>query len=152
MEHKQDEQDVTASITVTPAVEREWLKQDKIIYGALSGAGLILVQPFLYNGQFKGVPAKVAVVAFAIAIPMLAALILLNEEEIFRKHPSKSRVVATVRVLGQAAAFVGFVAAFWHIDKIAGISAIVASVIGMGAHSAGYTKLNYAKLYKSPKK
>lgn len=152
MEHKQYDQEVDTSAKVTPAVEREWLKQDKIIYGALSGAGLILVQPFLYNGQFKGVPAQIAVVSFAISIPMLAALILLNEEETFRRHPSKSKVVATVRVLGQAAAFSGFVAAFWHIDKIAGISAVVASVIGMAAHSAGYTKLNYAKLYKSSKK
>lgn len=147
MEHKQGYQEETL-IQVTPAMEQEWIKQDKIIYGALAGAGLILVQPFLYAGQFKGLPAKVSVIAFAIAIPILAALILLNEEESFRKHPSNSRTVAVVRSLCQGAAFVGFIAAFWHINRIAGICALVASFVGLAAHSAGYTKLYYSKSNK----
>jgi len=133
------------ALSITPTVEREWIKQDKIVYGALVGAGLFLVQPFLYEGYSKDLAGKIAVIAFSLAIPMLAALLLLNEEETFRRHPSKSRIVAVVRVLGQATAFTGFIAAFWHADTVAGICALVASIIGMSAHSAGYTKLYYSR-------
>jgi len=129
----------------TPSIEREWIKQDKIIYAALTGAGLLLVQPFLYEGQAKSLSAMVTVIAFSIAIPILAALLLLNEEESFRKHLSQSRIVAFTRAIGQAAAFVGFIAAFWHVNSVAGICALGASVVGMSAHSAGYMKLYFSK-------
>lgn len=140
MEQKQPTQQNT-STEVTPTIEREWLKQEKITYGALIAAGLIFIQPFLYGEQFHGMTAKITVLSFAIAIPILAALTLLNEEETFRKHPSKSKIAEIARVIGQDAAFLGFVAGFWHIDKMAGICVIVASIIGLTAHSAGYTRL-----------
>lgn len=125
----------------TPTIEREWLKQEKIVYGALIAAGLIFVQPFLYKDQFHGLAAEITVLSFAIAIPILAMLTLLNEEEIFQKHPSRSKLAEIARVIGQDAAFIGFAAGFWHIDKMAGICVIAASIIGLSAHSAGYTKL-----------
>ena len=138
MEQKQKTETI-----VTPAVKQEWLKQDKLTYGGLIAAGLVLIQPFLNPGTYAGTSAKVAVFSFAIAFPILAALILLNEEETFRKHPSSSKLVAIARFIGQDAAFIGIVAAFWHIDMVAGICVLGASVIGMSAHSAGYTKLFY---------
>lgn len=125
----------------TTADEREWLKQDKIIYGALAGSALILLQPFLNNGRLDDMAAKVMVIAFAISIPLLAALILLNEEERFRKHIPDSKLVSMARVLGQGGAFVGIVAAFWHVSQTAGICVLVASIFGMAVHSAGYYKL-----------
>lgn len=58
------------------------MKQGKIVYGALAGAGLFLVQPFLY-GHPRDPSARVAVIAFSLAIPMLAALLCLTRKRHF---------------------------------------------------------------------
>lgn len=137
-----DEKKVAKNIS-TPAAKREWLKQEKLAYGGLVAASLVLIQPFLYPGAYDSTSAKVAVIAFSIAIPILAALILLNEEESFLRRPSRSKILLITRIIGQDAAFVGIVAAFWHIDMIAGICVIGATIVGMSAHSAGLTKLFY---------
>ena len=65
-----------------PRYVRQWLRQNNLIYGGLIGIGVVIVQPFLTGAELDG-PATVSVVAFSLAIPLLAALIMLNEEETF---------------------------------------------------------------------
>jgi hypothetical protein len=44
-------------------------------------------------------------------------------------------------VIAQFAAFVGIVAGFWHITWVAGVTFLVAGVVAMGVHSAGFWRV-----------
>ena len=123
------------------AQAKDWIKQLHVIYAALIGIGMVTVQPFLYEGEYNGLPARICVISFALSIPILSSLLLLNYEEEFRKRMSKSMTVAVAKAIGQFAAVTGIIAAFWHISPLAGISLLVGCVIGLTAYAAGSTTL-----------
>lgn len=125
-----------------PAMRREWLRQNNMIYLGLIGIGTIMVQPFLSNlSTSVTTPGKVCLISFGVAIPLLAALIMVNWQETFRGRETKSRTVAVARALAQSAAFVGVVAGFWHIWWVAGVVMLVFGLIAVGVHSAGFTRV-----------
>lgn len=134
--------------TSDPAVKEEWIRQSNLIYGGLAGAGLVVVQPFLTSGPLD-LSATVCVVAFAIAIPLLAALIVLNWQEQFRRQESSSKSVTLAKSIAQGSAFVGLAAAFWHISMTAGIAFLTVAVMALAVHSSGYTKLEYDAKWRS---
>src|SRR5690349_13596162 len=68
-----------------PEQQWEWIRQNNVIYGGLIAVGLILVQPFLTTTTLDW-SAKVCVLAFSAAIPLLAALVLVNYQESFRRR------------------------------------------------------------------
>jgi cation transport ATPase len=123
-----------------PEQQREWLRQNSLIYGGLIGIGLILVQPFL-TATSLDLSAKICVVAFSVAIPMLAGLILLNSEETFRRRYANSRSVRAAQSIALGGAFTGVVAGFWHILWFAGVGILVSGFVAMFVHSAGYLRL-----------
>jgi hypothetical protein len=123
-----------------PAQEAVWLRQESVGYVGLMGAGLFWVQPFLTSGSVDG-SAKVCVVAWAVAFPVLAALVLLTEQELFRGRRSRSVAEAVGKSIGQTAAFVGFVAGFWHVWWPAGSVVLGAGALAVGLHSASYRRL-----------
>jgi hypothetical protein len=79
-----------------------------------------MVQPFLTAASLD-VTARICILAFAVAIPLLAALMLLNRQEAFRRRRRARSVVVTIaQVVAQVCAYLGVVAGFWHILWIAG--------------------------------
>ena len=78
-----------------------------------------MVQSFLAAASLDAT-AKVAVIAFSVAIPLLAALAMVNRQEAFRHRRTPSLSVTITQVIAQLAAFIGIVAGFWHIDWRAG--------------------------------
>lgn len=120
--------------------EEEWVRQNNVAYVGLMGAGLVMVQPFL-TAPSLDLSARICVVAFAVAIPLLAALVLVSQQEAFRRRPTKSVLVQLAKSVAQACAFTGIVAGFWHIAWIAGAGMLAAAIIGVGVHSAGYSRL-----------
>ena len=100
-----------------PQLEQEWLRQNNLIYGGLIAIGVYLVQPFLTTASLD-LSATICVVAFSVAIPLLAA-----------------------QVVAQIWAFAGVVAGFWHILWIAGVGILASGLVGVGVHSAGYWRL-----------
>jgi hypothetical protein len=76
-----------------------------------------------------------------VAIPLLAALVMVNRQEVFRRRWTPSVSVTIAQVIAQSAAFVGIVAGFWHIDWIAGVAFLAAGLVGVLVHSAGYWRL-----------
>jgi hypothetical protein len=119
---------------------QEWIRQNNLIYGGLIGIGVVMVQPFLTAASLD-LSAKICIVAFSVAIPLLAALVLVNRQEAFRRRATTSGLVETARVVGQVCAFVGVVAGFWHILWIAGVGMLVSGIVGVAVHSAGYWRL-----------
>jgi hypothetical protein len=102
------------------AQEQEWLRQLSLIYSGLIVIGVYLVAPFLTAASLD-LPARVCVVAFSVAIPLLAALVIVNRQEVFRRRATTSVIATIARVVAQNLAFVGVVAGFWHITWIAGV-------------------------------
>jgi hypothetical protein len=127
-------------ITKDPELQQEWIRQDNLAYGGLIAIGIVLVQPFV-AGTSLDISGMICAVAFAIAIPLLAALVLVNQQETFRRRRTSSRIVAVARATAQASAFVGVVAGFWHIHWIAGVGVLVSALVAVGVQSAGITRL-----------
>jgi hypothetical protein len=101
--------------------------------------GVVFVQALLpYSPNAS---ALTCVVAFAVAIPLLAALIMVNRQEQFRHRRSSSRTVVGARAVAQGAAFLGLVAGFWHLHWVAGVVILGTSLVALGVHSAGLTVL-----------
>jgi hypothetical protein len=123
-----------------PGLVQEWIRQNNLIYGALIAIGVYMVQPFLIAPSLD-LTARICVVAFAVAIPLLAALVMINRQEAFRRRAANSRVVTIAQVVGQLCAFVGLVAGFWHIFWVAGVAVVVTGLLAVGVHSAGYMRL-----------
>jgi hypothetical protein len=120
--------------------EEEWLRQNNLAYGGLIGIGVVMVQQFLTAASLD-LSAKICVVAFSVAIPLLAALVMVNRQEAFRRRATRSGFVSFMKGAAQVCAFVGVVAAFWHIMWIAGVGILASGIVGMAVYSAGYTRL-----------
>ena len=123
-----------------PEQQGEWIRQNNVIYGGLIAIGLVLVQPFLTATPLDW-SAKVCVIAFSVAIPLLAALVLVNRQETFRRRVTDSLLVRVTRSIAQLLAFVGVVAGFWHIMWVAGVAVLVSGFVAIMVHSAGYIRL-----------
>src|SRR5512133_1332594 len=117
--------------------ERVGLQQLSLIYGGLIVIGVYLVQPFLTASSLD-LSAKVCVVAFSVAIPLLASLVLVNQLEVFRRRVTRSVVVEVARVVAQVCVYVGVMAGFWHILWIAGVGTLAGGLVGVAVLSAGY--------------
>jgi hypothetical protein len=126
-----------------PMLQKETIRQDNLIYGGLVGIGIVMVQPFLITESLNR-SAMIAVVAWSVAIPLLAALLLVNRHETFRGRRTPSRIVAAARSLAMLFGLVGLVAGFWHIHWIAGAGVLAGSLVATGVHSAGFTRLEFA--------
>jgi hypothetical protein len=127
-------------VTQDPELQQEWIRQDNLAYGGLIAIGIVLVQPFV-AGASLDTSGMICAVAFAVAIPLLAALVLVNQQETFRRRRTSSRIVAVARATAQASATVGVVAGFWHIHWIAGVGVLVSALVAVGVQSAGVTRL-----------
>ena len=122
------------------AEERERLRQDNLAYGGLIGVGVVMVQPFLTSTSLDR-SAMVCVIAFSLSIPLLAALVMVNLQETFRRRATSSVLVLAAKPVAQSSAFVGVVAGFWHISWIAGVVFMASGLAGVLVHSAGYVRL-----------
>jgi hypothetical protein len=123
-----------------PELEQEWRLQNNLSYGGLIAIGVVMVQPFLTAASLD-LPAKICVVAFSVAIPLLAALVLVSRQETFRRRRAKSGVVTITQVVAQTYAFAGVIAGFWHILWVAGVGILAAGLAALLVHSAGYERL-----------
>ena len=72
-----------------PGLEQELVQQNSLGYGGLIAIGVVMVQPFLTAASLD-LSARVCIVAFSVAIPLLAALVLVNRQEVFRRRRTKS--------------------------------------------------------------
>jgi cation transport ATPase len=120
--------------------EQESLRQTNLMYGGLIGVGLIMVQAFL-TAPTLDLSAKICVVAYSVAIPLLAALMMVNWQETYRQREAKSGLVQVARSVAYTAAYTGVVAGFWHMMPIAGIGVLVFSALGLAVHTSGFVRV-----------
>jgi hypothetical protein len=72
-----------------------------------------------------------------VAIPLLAALVIVNRQEAFRRRMTTSVLVTIAQVTAQTCAFVGVVAGFWHILWIAGVGLLASGIVAVGCFRQG---------------
>jgi hypothetical protein len=129
---------------LTEAAGEEAVRQLGVIYGGLIGVAVLMIQPFL-TATTLGVSAMISVIAFAVAIPLLAALVMVNRQEVFRRRRTTSVTVAIAQGIAQPAAFVGLVAAFWHINWVTGVCFLTSGLVAVGVHSAGWRRVKSSR-------
>jgi hypothetical protein len=72
--------------------------------------------------------------------------VLVNRQEAFRGRRASSALISVAQVVAQLAAFVGVVAAFWHILWVAGVVLLVSGLAATAVHTAGYLRLERDRL------
>lgn len=123
---------------------REGVRQLGLIYGGLIGVAVLMVQPFLAAPSLDA-SASVSIIAFSVAIPLLAGLVMVNWQEAFRGRRSTSVSVIVAQGIGEAAAITGVAAGFWHVTWVAGVTFLVAGLVAMGVHSAGWWRVESSR-------
>lgn len=120
--------------------ELESLRQTNLMYGGLIGIGVVMIQAFL-TAPSLDLSAKICVVAYSVAIPLLAALVMVNWQETYRKRQARSALVQVARAVAYGAAFTGVVAGFWHMMPLAGLAVLVFSILGLAVHTSGFVRV-----------
>src|SRR5215470_13312335 len=97
-----------------------WLQQDNLIYVGLIGIGVVIMQPFIAAARLD-LPSIISVLAFSLAIPLLAGLMMLNLAQSVHHYAAYPWYLVLARAVGQGSAAVGVAAAFWHVLWMAGV-------------------------------
>lgn len=90
--------------------QREGVRQTGLVYGGLIGVAVLILQPFI-GAPSLDTSATISVIAFAVAIPLLAGLAMLNWQEWYRGRRSTSVSVIVAQSIAQATAVSGIAAA-----------------------------------------
>ena len=125
-----------------------WLQQDNLINIGLIGIGVVIVQPFIAAVSLD-VPSKISVVAFSLAIPLLAVLVMLTQVQSLYRYASYPGYFVVAKSVGQVSAFVGVGAAFWHVLWIAGVVVSVSGIAGLALYATYYKRLERDEGIKS---
>jgi cobalamin synthase len=137
---QEDVAEIEARIRRDPRLRREWIRQDNLVYGGLIAGSVAIVQPFL-TATTTDLSATIAVVSFSVAIPLLAALLMVNQQEALRGRPAGLRLIDITKVVGQGLAVLGVTAAFWHVTWIAGVAIVVSGLVAVVIHATAYTRI-----------
>lgn len=112
----------------------EWIRAEAVINAGLIIVGVYIVQSLL-AANFADIAARISVVAWAVAIPLLAALGMLNVAQERYRYASYPIYLLTARAIAQASAATGLVSAFWHIWMPAGIVVVVSAIAALGLYA-----------------
>ena len=116
-------------------VKPEWTQQALVVYGGLIAVGVVILQA-LIPAQSLDLPLFISILAFAIALPFLAVMVLVNHAQASYRYASYPRYLTVVILLGQGGAFIGVLAAFWHISWIAAVLLLISGGIGLAVYAA----------------
>jgi len=111
-------------------ISPELLRFDSLMDVALIVLGVYILQAFVATGVTDAA-ARVSIVGWAIAIPLLAFLALLNRTQESIRYSSLPPYLVAARGIASGAAVVGFGAAIWHLWAPASIVLIASGLGGL---------------------
>jgi hypothetical protein len=127
----------------TPEEKRAWAKQNNLMYGGLIAISVVILQGFLGTSAL-GVSGRISIVAFAVALPLLAVLILLGE--LHSDDPTQATAVYEIaKAVAMVGSLTGVVAAFWHIDWLAGVAILAAGAASLAVYSAHFRSSRFGQ-------
>jgi hypothetical protein len=124
----------------TYPVRPEWTRDDDLMNGGLIAIGAIIVQAFLSRSGELDPPGLISVVAFAVAIPLLVALVLLNHLQSGWKEAPYPAYLVAAHVVAQGSAAVGVIAAFWKLAWFAGVVLAISTAAAVLLYVAYYNR------------
>jgi transglutaminase-like putative cysteine protease len=108
----------------------EWVRAGTAIDVGLIVLGVYILQAFLSTNA-ADVSARIAILAWALAIPLLALLALLDYVQEGFRYVSNPLYLQSARGLATGAGVVGFVAAVWHLWIAASLVLIASGLLGL---------------------
>jgi hypothetical protein len=136
----EDMTEVEARFRRDPGLQQEWIRQNSLIYGGLIAGCIALMQPFVTATKLD-LSAIIAVTSFSVAIPLLAALLMVSQHEGFRHRAAEMRLLTITKIVGQGLAVLGVAAAFWHVLWIAGVAILVTGLAAATIHATAFIRL-----------
>ncbi len=116
-------------------LKKEAIGESNAILAGLIGISVVILQA-LISVNAADPPAVIAVLAFAIALPVLGTLVMLNVVLARYRYASFPAYLTLAYILGEGSAVVGVVAAFWHVTWVAGALILVSGLVGVGTYFA----------------
>jgi len=116
-------------------IKPEWTQQALVVYGGLIAIGVVILQA-LISAPSLDLPLQVSILSFAIAMPLLAIMVLVNHAQASYRYASYPRYLSLAISLGQVGAFIGVFAAFWHISWIAAVLLVISGLVGLVVYAA----------------
>jgi hypothetical protein len=117
-----------------------WLQQETVVYGGMVAIGVVIMQAFIAAGAHD-LAAVVSLVAFAVALPLLAVLIMLNQAQDVQHQYMRPWYLIGAKLVGTSGALLGVAAAFWHVLWPAGVVLAISGAVGLAVYAAGYQRL-----------
>jgi hypothetical protein len=116
-------------------IKEEYTRQSSAIQAGLITMGVIIFQALIGTGA-TDIPALISLWSFALAMPLLAALVMLNLRQAKYRYATYPYYLTFAYVVEEFGAFVGIVGAFWHVSWIAGVLLLVSSTVGLAVYLA----------------
>lgn len=107
----------------------DYKRLNDLLYGGYLGISLLLLQAFVSLTTLD-LPLLIALFALGVAIPLLAACIILNNILWIARYGSRSRWIVFIRQIGPLCAIVGIISVFWHLSWISGVLFTISGSIG----------------------
>ncbi|MEV0293628.1 hypothetical protein [Nocardia sp. NPDC050710] len=133
-----------ANKVATPAERQTWATRNNLVYGGLIAIGVVILQGFL-TADALGVSGKISVIGFAIALPLLAVLIMIGELH-GEQAAAPNLTDEAARVVALLSSVAGVIAAFWHIDWVAGVVVLIAGILGLGVYGSHFTGARFGQV------
>jgi len=121
-------------------IPQELLRFDTLMDVALIVLGVYILQAFISTGATDAA-ARVSIVAWVLAIPLLAFLVLLNRVQEAFRYTSIPWYLVLARGLASGAAVAGFGAAGWHLWMPASLVLIASGLGGLFLYRAYQARL-----------
>jgi len=118
----------------------ELLRFDTLMDIALIVLGVYILQAFI-STNVTDTAGRVSIVAWAIAIPLLAFLALLNRTQEAFRYASIPPYLVGARGLALGAAVMGFEAAVWHLWMPASVVLIASGLGGLFLYRTYHARL-----------
>jgi type IV secretory pathway TrbD component len=138
------EEDNAYEKLATPAEKKRWAKQNNLMYGGLIAVGVVVLQGFLTVSPLQ-VSGRISVVAFAIALPLLAVLVLLGELHSGQDAAQAGKLDEITKGVALISSLTGVVAAFWRIDWLAGVAVLVAGIVALSVYAARFSTPRFSQ-------
>ncbi|QLY30745.1 hypothetical protein H0264_37600 [Nocardia huaxiensis] len=124
----------------TPERKAAWVRQETLMATGLIAIGVVVIQPFLTAGPLNW-SATIAVIAFAVALPHLAIVALIDDWP-SAGYPTSSLLPSIAKSIGLGSGCVGVAAAFWHISWVAGVVLLASGFGAFIAHTVFFDKVS----------
>jgi hypothetical protein len=118
----------------------EALRFESLMDVALIVLGVYILQAFI-STNVTDIAGRVSIVAWALAIPLLAFLALLNRSQEAFRFASLPFYLVVARGIAPGAAVAGFGAAVWHLWMPASLVLIASGLVGMVLYRVYYGRL-----------